>query len=39
MLSKITVVPVVIVCLLHGCRLEVTRNLVQIIWDADVPVA
>lgn len=25
--------------LLHGCRLEVMRNLVQIIWDANVPVA
>lgn len=38
MLSKITVVPM-IVCLLHGCRLEVMCNLVQIIWDANVPVA
>lgn len=28
-----------IVCLLHGCKLEVMRNLVQIIWDANVPVA
>lgn len=28
-----------IVWLLHGCRLEVNRNLVQIISDANVPVA
>lgn len=28
-----------IVWLLHGCRLEVMRNLVQIISDANVPVA
>lgn len=28
-----------IVWLLHGCRLEVMRNLVQIILDANVPVA
>lgn len=27
------------VCLLHGCQLEVMRNLVQIIRDANVPVA
>lgn len=28
-----------IVWLLHGCRLEVMGHLVQIIWDANVPVA
>lgn len=28
-----------IVWLLHGCKLEVMRNLVRIIRDANVPVA
>lgn len=36
---KITVVPIMIVWLLHGYRLEVMCNLVWIICDANVPVA